>query len=377
MKTTLGAFTLAAVATVSVAALLQAPPSPRRVLLSPGPERQEPEARGVTVRGQVVHGGKAVAGAAVRLLPLTPTRSAFVTSPAIRQITTDAEGRFELPGVPEGPHRLAVVASTLAPYTTSVDVTSGLSVDVTLEEGFALEGRVEAGGIPVVGARVSVLVIGSEFLTDRRPLRESSTDSEGRYRLEGLDPEKPVRLVVLVEGHRPYEKSYRNPSLAPDRIDLDPGVHILGRIVTTSGEPVANAEVQAGQGEAYVSQSRSGTSGEVRLGGLVSRPVAIRVQLEGYGPAKLDLPSPTSGWTIIVRRNGGLAGRASAGRWLVVETGGTTYRRPLAADGSFRWEGLPAGLAEARATDESGRVLSSQKVEIPEGEVAGGILLAP
>ena len=377
MKTTLGAFALAAVATVSVAALVRNPPSPRRVLLSPGPERQEPEARGVTVRGQVAHGGKVVAGATVRLLPLTSTGTAFVTSPTIRQAATDADGRFELPGVPEGPHRLAVIASNLAPYTTTVDVTPGLTLAVALEVGFALEGRVEAGGIPVAGARVSILVIGCEFLTDRRPLRESSTDSEGRYKLDGLDPEKPVRLVVLAEGHRPYEQSFRKPSLAPDRIDLDPGVHILGRIVTTSGDPVANAEVQAGQGEAYVSQARSGSSGEIRLGGLVSRPVAIRVQLEGYGPAKLDLPSPTSGWTIIVRRTGGLAGCASAGRWLVVETGGTTYRRPLAADGSFRWEGLPAGPAEARATDASGRVLSSQKVEIPEGEVAGGILLAP
>ena len=378
MKTTLGALALAAVATLAAAALLRNPPPHRAVFLSPWADRQEPAAGGVTVRGRVVHGGEAVAGASVRFMSLEPgPRPALVTSPQVFKSQADASGRFELSGVPAGPGRLAVVADRLAPFTTTLDLDSTTDLTIALEAGFAMEGVVETGGTPVAGSRVSLRVVGSEFMTDRRPLRESVTDSEGRYRLEGLDPARPVRLVVLAEGHRPYEKSFRNPTEGPPRIDLDPGVQIVGRVVTAAGDPVADAEVLGSQGEAYVAETRSGPSGEIRLGGLVSRPVAIRILVEGYGPARLELPSPSSGWTIVLRRNGGLAGRASAGSWLVVETSGATYRRALPADGSFRWEGLPAGPGEARATDGTGRVLAVRKVEIPEGEVADGILLAP
>jgi hypothetical protein len=104
------------------------------------------------------------------------------------------------------------------------------------------------------------------------------------------------------------------------------------------------------------------------------------IQKEGYAPTHLTLADPSSEWTVVLRRTGGLEGRIdpeSGAAWLVVEAAGATYRRPLGADGSFRWEGLPPGPAEARATDPEGRVLARKKVEIPEGEVAAGILLTP
>jgi hypothetical protein len=375
MKTTLRALALVALLAAAGSFLLRQALPPRLVLRSPG---QETPPEGVTIRGLVLHDGSPVEGARVRLVPAQERRGILVTSPFSVRSETDSEGRFELKGAPEGRAKLSVVSDRFAPALATIDVSSATpDVTVTLETGLAIESRVEADSTPVAGASVTVRLVGHDFAHDRRPFREVATDAEGRFRLEGFDPSRPFRLVILAEGRRPFEKSYATPQDAPARIDLETGIRMSGRVVTTAGDPVEGVELTAGQGEGYAASSRSGTSGEVEIGGLISRPVTIRAQAKGFAPARLDLPSPSSGWTLVVRRNGGVAGRAPAAAWLVIESSGATYRRSLAADGSFRWEGLPPGPAEARATDRRGVVLATRRVEIPEGSIADGILLAP
>ena len=381
MKTTVTGLALAAVVAAAGAALIRPGPSPKRAFLSPGGQATRETPGGFTVRGRVLHEGLAVPGAQVRLaLSRSAKAGVLITAPPLLQTQTDEAGGFTFTGVPDGPARLFVIASKLAPSITTVEVRPdplGTDLQILLQAGAVLEGRVTSGQMAVAGAQVSVRLIGRDAHTDRRPLREGTTDADGRYRLEGLDPARPLHLEILAEGHRPFEKSYRSPMEASGPIELDPGLQISGRVVTTAGEPVAGATVQASQGEAYTPDTVSGSSGEIRLGGLVARPLSIRAFRDGFAPARLDLTELSSGWTIVLRKNGGVAGQAPPGSWLVIESAGTTYRRKTGADGAFRWDGLPPGPAEARATDSSGRVLASRKVEIPEGEVADGILLAP
>jgi hypothetical protein len=359
------------------AALYRHPGPSRLIFHAPGQEGfHRPPARPATVRGQVLLDGAGVPGALVRVIPSKSKVSGpIVSSRFMLQTRTDDGGRFEITGAPKGPARLAVLADGLAPYITTVDAPADLTV--VLEDGVAMEGTVAAGTAAVAGARVSVSLEGRDSDVERRPLRGGVTDAEGRFRLAGLDPSRPVRLVILSERHRPFEKSLRSPLDVPDRIDLDSGFETSGRILTAAGDPVAGAEVTASQGEGYTAASRTGTAGEVRIGGLVPRALTIRVLVEGYAPARLDLPEPGAGWTIHLKRTGGVAGRAPAGSWLVIDTGSATYRRSVGADGRFHWDGLPPGPAEAHATDLSGRIMSSSRVEIPEGGIAGGILLMP
>jgi hypothetical protein len=377
MKTTLRCLALAGALAAAGAALHRQTGPSRLIFQAPGQEEfLPPPAGSATLRGQVLHDGAGVAGALVRLIPSTSKGSGpIVTSRFTLQTRTDVAGRFEIPGAPEGPARLAVLADGFAPSITTLDVPAELTV--VLEDGVAMEGIVADGKAAVPGARVSVSLAGRDSEVERRPLREGVTDAEGRFRLAGLDPSRPLRLVILSERHRPYEKSLRSPLDATDRIDLDPGLETSGRILTAAGDPVAGTEVTASQGEGYTAAARSGTAGDVRIGGLIPRAVAIRVLVEGYAPAKLDLPGPGAGWTIHLKRTGGVAGRAPAGSWLVIATGNATYRRSIGDDGRFHWEGLPPGPAEARATDLAGNIMSSSRVEIPEGGIAGGILLMP
>lgn len=379
MNTTARGFALAALAAAAVAVLHRESAPRRMVYRSPGQDPVTQVAGGFEVRGRVLHDGAPVSGARVRLMALNPPATGVrVTHPVIRQAESGPDGAFVLAGAPAGPARLAIFADRLAPSITTLEIPrADMDVAIALEAGTALEGRVTSGGAALAGARLAAWLAGHDAHIDRNPLREAVTDGEGRYRMEGLDPGRPLKLVILAEGHRAFEKTLRTPAEAPDPLDLDPGLRILGRVVTTSDVPVVGVEIQGSQGEAYTAETLSDESGQVRLGGLVSRFISIRAFKEGYAPARLDLAVPSDGWTIVLRRNGGLAGRAPQAAWLVVEAAGATYRRGLDSDGTFRWEGLPPGPAEARSTDKSGRVLASRKVEIPEGDVAGGILLAP
>lgn len=358
-----------------------------RVFQRPEPLRGHPARRvgGVPIRGQVLHGGLAVPGASVAFVPnVVGRRDVLITSPTVWRATTGADGRFELAGIPSGPGRLAAISEALAPSFVALEVPAGpLGVDVMvlLEAGVPWAARVLSGDLPVAKARVSVwMAAAAGWLLEGRPLREGTTDAEGRFRLEGLPTGRPLRLLVRAEGFRPFERVLSTPEGAPDRIDLDPGLAAWGRVVTSDGLPLVDAEVSVSQGGAYLLETRSDAQGVVQLGGLEARGVTLWIQKDGYAPTHLDLADPSSEWTVVLRRTGGLEGRVapdSGAAWLVVEAAGATYRRPLGADGAFRWEGLPPGPAEARATDEPGRVLARKKVEIPEGEVAAGILLSP
>ena len=311
-------------------------------------------------------------------------RKVLVTSPDLWRATTGADGRFVLAGIPAGPGRLAAMSETLAPSLVPVEVPadpSGLEVVIPLDPGVAWSARVLAGDLPAGKARVAVWMASEAgWFLEGRPLRQGVTDAEGRFRLEGLAPGRPLQLLVRADGCRPFERAISAPESAPDRIDLDPGLTSWGRVVTSNGLPLGEAEVSVGQGGAYLVETRSDAQGFVRCGGLEARATALWIQKEGYAPARLDLADPYSGWKVTLRRTGGLEGTVapdSGAAWLVIEAAGATYRRPLGADGTFTWEGLPPGPAEARATDAQGEVLARKKVEIPEGEVAGGILLAP
>ena len=357
------------------------------VFLSPGLRWGHPARRveGAPIRGQVLRGGLAVPGASVAFVPNHPgRRDVLITAPTVWRATTGTDGRFELAGIPAGPGRLAAITEALAPSFMALEVPadpSGIEVVVLLEFGVPLAARVLSSDIPVAKARVTVwMAAAAGWLLEGRPLREVTTDAEGQFRLEGLPPGRPLRMLVRADGFRPFEKTLSSPEGAPDRIDLDPGLAAWGRVVTSEGLPLGDAGVSVSQGGAYLVETRSDARGVVRLGGLEARQFTLWIQKDGYAPRHLNLADSSSEWNVVLRRTGGLEGRVAPGAgavWLVVESAGATYRRPLGADGTFRWEGLPPGPAEARATDEPGRVLARKNVEIPEGEVAAGILLSP
>lgn len=384
MKSILRAAVLAAIL-VEISTFLQ--PTAPLLLQSPGIPGQESSVRGTSaIRGRVMQGLDPVPSAEVTLiLPGASRPGARVSAPSLRRTTTDALGRFAFREVSPGACRIAANAPGLAPASMAVEIPvdpEGIEVSIELDPGSRVEGQVQSGGDPVAGAQLRLWIAGeaSTWQPGGRPLREGATDEAGRFRLEGLPVGGRVRILVRAAGYRPREIAATPAEGKPLSIELVSGSFVSGRVITSSNLPVAGAEVSGSQGEGYPAESGTEPDGAFRLEGLADRPVTIWIRKEGFAPGRIDLLRPAAGVSVVLLQEGGLAGRvepALGAAFLVVVTESATIRRPLGADGVFRWTGLPPGEVRVGAVDRSGRVLVERRLAIPEGRTAEGIVLAP
>ncbi|MFE8602237.1 carboxypeptidase regulatory-like domain-containing protein [Archangium violaceum] len=116
----------------------------------------------------------------------------------------DAQGHYELAGVPAGSYVVQVAAYGYAPSETHVEVPRGASgtvtADVSLGRGAKMTGRVveEGTNLPLERARVSVEGMGAESALSVR--YDALTDAEGHFTLDGL-PSGQMSLYVSAKGH--------------------------------------------------------------------------------------------------------------------------------------------------------------------------------
>ncbi|MEW6747182.1 MAG: carboxypeptidase-like regulatory domain-containing protein [Planctomycetota bacterium] len=146
--------------------------------------------------------GQGVAGARISWyapLPRFSTRSGpgrrlalaqllSLVTPPVREVFTDASGRFSFGETPPAPLDLA---AGLPGFTTTlrrgIDLRAGASrryTELVLDRGLPFDGRLaDERGQPVEGATLVALSSSSEHLW-----RKAATDSSGRFRFEELQP---------------------------------------------------------------------------------------------------------------------------------------------------------------------------------------------
>ena len=237
----------------------------------------------LTVRA-VDERGEGVAGARVRLWAPRTWQS---PSPGVEAAgATDADGRCRFDGLPRGSWTmLSAVHGTLgAPPWRRVELppTGPSEQTVLFRVGRTLSGRVTRleGGDPIPGARVGL------GWTLFRAVR---TNADGEFVLSGYTGEGHFELFAEAPGF----SSAREVVSAENRYDLRlaPGATIVGRVVTTAGQPIADARIRASGGE--VTQRRYATStadGRFELDG--ARRVAVQtlvVSATGFGRTHLDV----------------------------------------------------------------------------------------
>jgi protocatechuate 3,4-dioxygenase beta subunit len=144
------------------------------------------------------------------------------------------------------------VAPASAPATTATQAEAG-TLTVT--------GRVvDTNGAGVAGARVlaasgntGFFMLGTFPLDGRGAgdmawLRRSETTSgsDGRFQLQGMRPGS-LRLAVRSSGFAPYDEEDRalpsGTSFDLGSIELEPGVHLSGKVVDARGKPVEGADI--------------------------------------------------------------------------------------------------------------------------------------
>jgi hypothetical protein len=116
----------------------------------------------------------------------------------------DAQGRYEVAGVPPGSYAVQVAAHGYAPSEAGVEVPEGASgpvtADFSLARGARMSGRVveEGSGRPLERARISVEGLGPGSALSVR--YDALTDAQGHFTLDGL-PTGEVTLFVSADGH--------------------------------------------------------------------------------------------------------------------------------------------------------------------------------
>ncbi len=311
---------------------------------------------------------------------------------------TDAEGRFRLAGLAPGYLDLQVVAEG---YRTR-DV-EGLQVaadrdlegvEVVLLRGATLEGRVTTGdGEPAAGLVVQVQ--GESRLFGRRrpgtpprPYRPSQrsahTDAEGRYRVDGLEPDR-YTVQAKAEGRGEAQARLEIGELGEvgeTHLDLvlkeGRGVTVAGRVVDEDGGPVPGAEVRLAAGDRRNGSMQLGGAslpdGSFRLTGVA----AGTYRLTAGGPGLLDpepdrqvqvAGAPVEGIELRVARSAGLTvtGRLlgltpEEARWVRVDAWqgfGRSLPGAVEAPDGYRVAGLDPGPWVVGAAHADGRHVES------------------
>ena len=272
--------------------------------------RLEPEA---VLRGRVVDtAGEPVAGARLNLrwqeyLPEDPERQ--IGEPVFRSARSEADGRFEMRGIPEG----SVIFGVSAQGFVSLE---GLELELprpadagelrlVLDRGAVLQGRVTTvAGEPVPAVRIAV---GGAA---------AATGDDGFYWLEGAEP-GPRDVLFLHPSHGRLEKPFEiQPGVNVLDVSFESGVEVSGRVVDETGKPVAGARVELGSrgrgGRQF--QDVTGDDGRFRLSPVVDGTYRLQAEAPGYSetepPAAIEVAgAPVSNLEVILERGAVLSGK--------------------------------------------------------------------
>jgi hypothetical protein len=192
-----------------------------------------------TIRGPE---GKPLAGALVRWGPLA-------TSASI-EARTAADGSFRLADVPDEAGVLAVMAADLAPAFPEVPAGGDQLVETRLPSGRSATGIVvDDGGKPLAGVHVSALTTSPEPRDHQRVMggtvwldgHSARTDDAGRFSLKGL-PDNATGYFSR-DGLNDIRGMGLSLDGAENRVVMEFGGAIRGRVVDAAGKPVRNFRV--------------------------------------------------------------------------------------------------------------------------------------
>ncbi|MES1245768.1 MAG: carboxypeptidase-like regulatory domain-containing protein [Acidobacteriota bacterium] len=356
-----------------------------------------------TARGRVEdEGGHSLAGARVELArsqadELRPDGSAVDED--LYQAETGEDGRFEIPGLPEGWFDLEASRPGLLPTALQGLEVSGAQTDlgtVTLRQGASLTGRIVGPDQePLAGATVR-LASGESV----------ASGPDGRFEIADLDPGKKLELEACRPGRVTVAYESETLPAEPVEILLLPAARLTGRVVGPDGAPAAGASVATssdthpnpplGPASACppVGRAQATTDAEGRfvldslLGGRI-HVWATKAGTLGSGIESLEIPdggeaeAPTlklaPGATVtgrVLREDGS---PAPAAQVFIERSADSLFFIPSWADGDgrYRIEGVPPGKQTILARHET-LGTGSREIELAAGgENQADITLAP
>jgi hypothetical protein len=244
--------------------------------------------RGVALAGRVItRDAKPVAGAAV-----TANEPGAGGAGGAEGVRTKGDGTFAL-RVREGAHDVTVTAAGFAPRTLRAQASaSAPPLEVTLDPGVEISGRVTRGEAPVDGVDIFIISGG-----DAPPVQ---TSADGRFRITDLAPgqvalafKKPTELIQTT-------RTVTAPA-ADVNVEVPAGGRIAGRVIDkATSQPVTSFDAGITRGNAAVMRTpamRAFTSddGTFAIDGAPVGSHTLSVTAPGYVMARVPNINVESG----------------------------------------------------------------------------------
>ncbi|HEX6202470.1 MAG TPA: carboxypeptidase-like regulatory domain-containing protein, partial [Thermoanaerobaculia bacterium] len=313
---------------------------------------------------------------------------------------TDGDGRYRLPGLPEGVLQVRAEHSDFV--ATIREITAGegeIQLDLQLGAGHRVSGRVvDAGGAPIAGARV---MLGGQMV--RGLLRPATTRADGSFELDGVAPglwQLSAAKEGWVQAEEPLRLEIDGP-VAGVELRLTAGAAVVGHVRGVDLAEIGRLRVAAGaEDRAPGGDTRIGTvdyEGGYRVDGLTPgrwRVMAILGEGEGMASGVVELAAGQQEARLDLEMAGDLvlSGRVTlGGRPLSGSEVSLTGRDHVSfargrtgADGRFRIARLERGryelsvhdyvegVAEQREIDLAGD--HEVTIDLDAGEVAGRVV---
>jgi 5-hydroxyisourate hydrolase-like protein (transthyretin family) len=256
---------------------------------------------GSTVSDLALSAAGAIAGRVIDAATGAPAAGAIVRldrpgAPAGRTTSTSAAGFFSFGSTwPAGPYRLTAsaderVARLEVPQS---DPAARSPVELALRPGLAVAGRVADGrGRPLAGAAVQL------FETPRQiqPVRQVTTDGDGRYRIAGL-PAGAVWIGAGATGRAPQRRAVTPGPASPGTdFALASEATLTGVVTREDGRPAGGAELRltllsSAEASAPLLAFRRvplDGQGGFRLEGLAAGAFVADVQTRGAGAGRFQ-----------------------------------------------------------------------------------------
>ena len=219
------------------------------------------------------------------------------------------DGTFVIPNVPPGPTTLRIAApGYVQVLRAAIQVDEGKTVsgvEVPLDRSARLTGRVTAGGSPVA----NVMVGSGGPQPEGVATAGTTTDADGAYVLDGMAPGERS-ITFRKPGFVTQTKSAEIAEGRDAKLDirLDRGRSISGRVVTSTGQPVAGASLFL-SGDASTEPgpfvARSDNDGAFAIDGLAEGHYAVTARRRGFLTARLADVDPAQGAAITLTLEAG------------------------------------------------------------------------
>ena len=269
--------------------------------------------------------------------------------------THSEDGTFVLDNVAPGPTTLRVIARGYVPGTRAdIQVEEGRAVtgiEVQLERGAKLTGRVTADGKPVTAAIVRPVAVTASSFGGSTAL----TDGDGQYTLDGITPGERT-FEFRKQGYITKRQNVETVAGRDSRLDVDleRGRELRGRVTDKSGAGIEGASVSAfapmSGGEN--AQAVTTADGAFVLEGLGETRYNVQVRKSGFASTtERDVALPQSAPLVItLDRGGSISGRViglppnELGSVFVNASADGSYASAQAdSSGAFTLRGVPDG----------------------------------